>query len=64
LPPPYTADRAGCLAAEPFFVRRPVWEGHGSFEAAFARLLEDLKAPTSTDEKTKEPGRKGLPKQP
>ena len=40
------------------------WQDQDAFEAAFARLLEDLKAPTSADEKTKKPGRKGLPKRP
>ena len=40
------------------------WQDQDAFEAAIARLLEDLKAPTSADEKTKEPGRKGLPKRP
>jgi hypothetical protein len=35
------------------------WEDHKSFEAAFARLIRDLKAETSTGEG---PGREGLPK--
>jgi hypothetical protein len=40
------------------------WKDHDSFEAAFAKLLEDLKATTSTGEKAKRPARKGLPKRP
>jgi hypothetical protein len=38
------------------------WKDHDAFEAAFARLIEDLKATTSTGGEGR--GREGPPKRP